>query len=97
MSSNKDNTFNIIVVGKVKDFDGIKSECEYNVPCKPNDTVKIFISNFFKISGLDPFSYKLYKNQEILEKYDQGREQGFLGHKEFKENMTRIGKRVPWS
>ena len=69
MSSNQDNTFNIIVAGKVKDFDGIKSECEYNVPCKPNDTVKIFISNFFKISCLDPSSYKLYKNQENLEKY----------------------------
>ena len=69
MSSNKDNTFNIIVAGKVKDFDGMESECEYNVLCDPNDTVKSFISNFFKIYGLEPSKYKLYKNKENLEKY----------------------------
>ena len=37
------SNFIIIVSGIVKDFDGYSSSCEYDVPCNPNDTGKIFI------------------------------------------------------
>ena len=69
MNPNQVNKYIIIVAGTVEDFDGIKSQCEYNIPCNPNETVKIFISRFFQISGLKPYNYKLYLKEEILEKY----------------------------
>ena len=63
------SNFIIIVSGIVKDFDGYSSSCEYDVPCNPNDTGKIFILKFFQISCLNPSEYKLYYKKDNLEKF----------------------------
>ena len=63
------SNFIIIVSGIVKDFDGYSSSCEYDVPCNPNDTGKIFILKFFQISCLNPCEYKLYYKKDNLEKF----------------------------
>ena len=59
----------IIFAGNVKDFDNQQSQCQWNIPANPNETVGNLILRFFQISGISKEDHRLYFNNMNLESY----------------------------
>ena len=56
--------------GIVRDFDGEKSRCEWDIPSNPYEKVQDLISRFFQISGINKDKHRLYyNNNQNLENY----------------------------
>ena len=43
----------IIFAGNVKDFDNQQSQCQWNIPANPNETVGNLILRFFQINTIN--------------------------------------------
>ena len=59
----------IIFAGNVKDFDNQQSQCQWNIPANPNETVGNLILRFFQITGISKEDHRLYFNNMNLESY----------------------------